>query len=375
MASNPMQKKARNSFILGMLLALLIGTAVAGFLFMKLKKANEENLNYKKSLTQVYALTKDVNSGDVLTADMFGLVSAFATSIPADYVNTQTLLSGYSLYTKKGEPIKSNFETNEKGETKQHLIITIDDKDYEVLKDNQTDEYYYMNNKDKVIVETSTAPVIMKIGAKSKTIISPSMVARSYDICTDDVRKQEYNIMVLPIDLESKDYVDVRLMLPNGQDFIVLSKKMVTIPQVGGEYLADTVQMNLSEDEILTMSCAIVEAAKIKDAKLYATKYVEAGLQEAAKPTYLVSNDVARLIEKDTNIVNKAMEELKQRYTQTMKEMRTQYIQSALDKNEEDLSGDNGYSTRLQESITSTKDARQKYIQSLTSGASTSTNY
>ena len=58
-----------------------------------------------------------------------------------------------------------------------------------------------------------------------------------------------------------------------------------------------------------------------------------------------------------------------------MKEMRTQYIQSALDKNEEDLSGDNGYSTRLQESITSTKDARQKYIQSLTSGASTSTNY
>jgi len=175
--------------------------------------------------------------------------------------------------------------------------------------------------------------------------------------------------------LESKDYVDVRLMLPNGQDFIVLSKKMVTIPQVGGEYLADTVQMNLSEDEILTMSCAIVEAAKIKDAKLYATKYVEAGLQEAAKPTYLVSNDVARLIEKDTNIVNKAMEELKQRYTQTMKEMRTQYIQSALDKNEEDLSGDNGYSTKLQESITSTKDARQKYIQSLTSGASTSTDY
>ena len=91
-----------------MLLALLIGTTVAGFLFMKLKKANEENLNYKKSLTQVYALTKDVNSGDVLTADMFGLVSAFATSIPADYVNTQTLLSGYSLYTKNGDRFNSS---------------------------------------------------------------------------------------------------------------------------------------------------------------------------------------------------------------------------------------------------------------------------
>ena len=376
MASNPMQRKTRNSFILGMIFALLIGAAVIAFLFMKLQKADKENKNYKASMKMVYALNQDVNSGDVLTKNMFSPVEAIATSIPADYVEIDNLLSGYSLYTKKGDSIWSKFEKVEKNgriETIQHLFITIDNKDFEVLKDNQTGEYYYMNNKDKVIVETSTAPVIVKIGAKSKTIISPSMVARTYDICTDDIRKQEYNVIILPIDLVSKDYVDVRLMLPNGQDFIVLSKKMVTIPQAGTEYITDTVQMNLSEDEILTMSCAIVDAAKIKDAKLYATKYVEAGLQEAADPTYLVNNDVANLIERNTNIVAEAMSVLKQRYSSNLKELRGKYIDTALVESNQDGNEEDGYSSALEGSITSTKDARQKYIQGLTATTSSET--
>ena len=373
MALNPMQRKARNSFILGMILALLIGAAVAGFLFMQLKKANEENLNYKNSITKVYALTQDVNSGDVLTADMFGRVDAFATSIPADYVDIGTVLSAYSLYTKAGEPIRSEYKKDEKSGEKQHLYTKIDGKDVELFKDETTGNLYYGNNNDKTIVETAEAPVIVKIGAKSKTIISPSMVARSNEICTDDVRKQEYNVMVLPIDLASKDYVDVRLMLPNGQDYIVLSKKIVTIPQVGSEYLTDTVQMNLSEDEILTMSCAIVEAARIKDAKLYAIKYIEAGLQEAAKPTYLVNEDVANLIDKDPNVVSEAKKTLVQRYSSNLKDLRNRYINSTLNSN--NPNEEDGYSSKLQESITSTKDARQKYIQSLTSGATAGTDY
>jgi len=374
MASNPMQRKARNSFILGMIIALLIGAVIAGFLFMKLKKVNEENLHYKSLLTKVYALNQDVNSGDVLTIDMFGQVDAIASSIPADYTDIKTVLSAYSLYTKAGEPIRSEYKKDDKDEKsaeKQHLYTKIDGKDVELFKDDTTGNFYYNNNNDKTIVETTEAPVIVKIGAKNKTIISPSMVARSNDICTDDVRKQEYNVMVLPIDLTSKDYVDIRLMLPNGQDYIVLSKKMVTIPQVGSEFLTDTVQMNLAEDEILTMSCAIVEAARIKDAKLYATKYVEAGLQEAAKPTYLVNEDVANLIDKDKNVLAEAKAVLVQRYSSNLKDLRNKYINSALtSNNDENGSEEDGYTSKLQESITSTKDARQKYIQSLTSEVS-----
>ena len=369
MASNPMQRKVRNSFILGMIFALLIGAAVTVFLFMQLKKANEENLKYKSSITKVYALSQDVNSGDILTMDMFNQVDAIATSIPSDYVDVGTLLSAYSLYTKSGEPIKSEYSKDESGNAKQRLYTTIDNKKVEIFKDNTTGEFYYGNNNDKTTIETTEAPVIVKIGAKSKTIISPSLVARSNEIYSDDIRKQEYNVLVLPIDLQSNDYVDIRMSLPNGQDFIVLSKKMVTIPQVGTETLADTIQMKMSEVELLTMSCAIVEAANIPNAKLYAIKYVEAGLQDAANPTYLVNNEVANLIDRDPNIVNEAKKELVQRYSSNLADLRERYIKEALTENEG--TDGSGYAGKLQESITSTKDARQKYIQSITSGTTT----
>lgn len=209
---------------------------------------------------------------------------------------------------------------------------------------------------------------------KANTIISQSLIARSNEIATDDVRQQEYNTVVLPIDLVTGNYIDVRLQLPSGQDFIVISKKRVTIPDVSGEYLTDTVQMNMTEDEILSLSCAIVEAYKIEGAKLYATKYTEAGLQQASSPTYVVNNEVASLMDSDPNIVDKAKNALSARYnSNNLKSMREQYINNTLtQKGDEEK-----YKTKVDESITSTKETRQKYLQSLLgtgAGAGTTTD-
>ena len=204
------------------------------------------------------------------------------------------------------------------------------------------------------------------------TVIASSFVTRSDDIDTDDVRIQEYNSLVLPVDLFTGDYVDIRLLLPSGQDYIVTSKKMVTIPNVNGEYLADTIQMKMSEDEILSMSNAIVEAYKIDGAKLYATKYSDAGLQEASSPTYVVNDEVAKLIESDPNIVSTAMAALSARYNANngaLKNMRSQGINGAISN----YGKDENVSQKVEESITSTKEARQQYLQSLTGTTTTTT--
>ena len=42
MASNPMQRKARNSFLLGMVVMLLITGVIIGFLFMQLMNKNKK---------------------------------------------------------------------------------------------------------------------------------------------------------------------------------------------------------------------------------------------------------------------------------------------------------------------------------------------
>ncbi len=363
MASNPMQRQARNFFLLGMAITILIAGAIIALLFMQMNRTKNENEQLKGLMQPVYVLTQNVNSGDVLTENMFQKVDAVATSIPADYFEPSLLISAYSLYTKDGTKITSEYSTdNASNRAIQHLYLN-GDKNSEVFKDEATGNYYILRNNNKEYIETTTAPVIAKIDAKANTIISQSLIARSNEIYTDDVRQQEYNVIVLPIDLETGNYVDIRLQLPNGQDFIVISKKRVTIPDVGGEYLTDTIQMNMSEDEILSLSCAIVEAYKIEGAKLYATKYTEAGLQQASSPTYVVNNEVANLMDSDPNIVSKAKSALSARYnSNNLKAMREQFINNILTQegNEE------GYKSKVEESIQSTKESRQKYLQSLT---------
>ncbi len=362
MASNPMQRQARNFFLLGMVVSLLIAGAVVALLFMQMKKIKEENQKYSNSMKAIYVLNRDVKSGDLLDMSMFTSVKASKTAIPIDYVDPSTLISAYSLYTKEGVKI-----TTEYIEGTQHLYLN-GDKSSEVLKDEATGRYYVTKNNNKEFIETAEAPVIAKVDAKTNTIMSQALVARSNEIATDDVRQQEYNTIVLPIDLTTGDFIDIRLQLPNGQDFIVISKKRVTVPDVNGEYLTDTIQMNMSEDEILSLSCAIVEAYKIDGTKLYATKYTDAGIQQASNPTYVVNNEVARLMDSDSNIVDKAKNALYARYnSNNLKSMREQFINSTLTQS----GNEEGYKTKAQESITSTKESRQKYLQSLTSPAST----
>ena len=65
----------------------------------------------------------------------------------------------------------------------------------------------------------------MKIAVPSGTIVTKDMIQDSTDLLSDTQRIQEYNMILLPSHLKNGDYVDIRLSLPNGQDYIVLSKK------------------------------------------------------------------------------------------------------------------------------------------------------
>ena len=233
-----------------------------------------------------------------------------------------------------------------------------------VYKDNATGVFYTQENGNRTTVDTTQKDIIAKTDMRKNTVITSSLIARSDHINSADVREQEYNMIVLPIDLTTGEYVDIRLQLPTGQDYIVVSKKEVTVPDVAGSYLADTIKVKLAEEETLALSSAIIEAYKMNGSKLYATKYVEAGIQETAIPTYVVNNDVANLIESDPNIVTEAKNALRARYTannSALMNLRNQYINSALST----YGNNDNVPTKMQESIVSTKETRQEYLQSL----------
>ena len=199
---------------------------------------------------------------------------------------------------------------------------------------------------------------------KKNTVVTTELLNKGDNIVQDDVRKQEYNMLVLPTDLTTGDYIDIRVMFPNGQDYIAVAKKEVEIPTIDGVESTDTIWINLSEDEILHMSCAIVDSAQVKGAKIYATKYTEAGMQNAATPTYPINESTSQLLQSDPNVVEKAMSEIRTRYSNgNSAQLRNNYINSAI-SNQGDQAQSNLESS-IQESITNSKNSRKQYLDSL----------
>lgn len=362
MATNPMQRKARNSFLLGMLVMLLIAGIVIGILFMQLmSKVKKEQENLKASVN-AYVLNQDVSSGQVITTDMLTKQTVNKNLVPSNATSDISIIENYALQDKEGNDIYTKIKNNE-----PKLYITKNNTEYEVQKEEETDNYYISKNNNKEYLELNSVPLVAKVTMKKNTLITTELLNKSDNIVQNDVRRQEYNMIVLPMDLVEGDYIDVRIMLPSGQDYIVISKKEVGIPQINGVDSEDTIWVNLTENEILHMSCAIIDAYKVRGAKIYATKYTEAGMQEAATPTYPANESTLALLQNNPNILEKAMNEIRTRYNNTnASQLRNDYINSAI--NSQGDQAQSNVETNMQESITNSRNARKEYLDSL-SGA------
>jgi hypothetical protein len=361
MATNPMQRKARNSFLGGMLITLIITGAIIAFLIIQLMDIKKKEDAEKSASRSVYVLSKDVSSGQVITTDMLVMQTMNKSLIPSNATGDLSLIENYSLQDKEGNSVYTKTDKNGNAS----LYIKNNNTEYALLKDENTSNYYIeKNNNEKTFIELDSVPLVAKVDLKANSIITTDLVGKSDNIVTDDVRKQEYNMLILPTDLQTGDYVDVRLMMPSGQDYIVVAKKEVEIPVIGSVDSEDTVWMNLGEDEILSLSSAIVDAFRVKGSKLYVTKYTEAGMQQAATTTYIANAETLELINKDPNIVEKARTELTNRYNKMdYRNIRNNYLNKEVEAAGEDAKAN--LETEMEESITNTKENRKKYLDAI----------
>ncbi len=311
MAMNPMQKKANMYLIIGVVVTLLITGSIIAFLAVQLvnmKKAEEEEA---ASLKKIYILGQDVVSGDVITSDMLTQVDVPSSIIPAN-------------------------------------AITLDD-----IINNNIDE-------EGNIIEGSISTVA-KININSGTILTSDMVQNTDDTIQADQRIQEYNMIQLPTQLQNGEYIDIRLRLPSGEDYIVVSKKKVELPIISGVDSLNSIWIKMSEADILAMSNAIVEAYIMKGSVLYATRYAEAGMQTAATSTYVPSQAVMNLMYADPNIVQNAKNELLARYQSTVNNRNS--INNSLNIYAEDSTSN--IEEGVQEEINKALEERQQYLESL----------
>lgn len=310
MAINPMQRKARNAFLLGMLVMLVIAAIVVGLLFMQIMQMKKKEQQVQTASKYVYMLTRDVKSGEMVTTDDVKRTN-IVTNINSDEIVTDSELT---------QLIE---QTNSLGETE--------------------------------LVADETNMKVATIDLPAGAFLTRDMITLDEEQITDDLRVQEYNMIVLPSDLSKEDYIDVRLSLPNGQDYIVISKKRVL------KSTQNTVFLKMTEAEMVTMSNAIVESYKINGSMLYATKYKNAGLQNASTPNYIVSDEVVNLISKNPNIVMTARNEIVTRYNNNG-DLRGNIRNSLPEDTDE---GNEAVNTGVQEQVQKQKSERTKYIETL----------
>lgn len=244
MPSNPIQRKTRNSFLLGMLIMLLIAVAVIAILYFTIFSDTLSGTSNLGGSVSVYRLIAPVQSGETISESKIEKVKVPANSLPQDYADANVNVTAYKS----------------------------------------------------------------KIDLAAGTILSSSLLYNDNGV-VNSARLVEYNMLTLPSTLRVGDYIDVRFIVPNGQNYIVLSKKQVK------SLNNTTVGLYLTEDEILMMSGAIIESYIMKASNLQAIQYIEAGVQEAATPTYainsaiknLMGSDAAKANIKDYTMINKSM--------------------------------------------------------------------
>lgn len=321
MASNPMQRKVRNAFLGGFLISLIIAAIAVVFLYTQLRKVQQETKVEKETLTtSVYVVDNTITSGGVLKGNI-SYKTITAEAVPTNAV-TPNDLAKYVVGDEATNLTIGNYlsdETISKIKLEPGTILT---KDMIGYKDGAF--IYEENGEIKV---------------------------------NSSVRMEEYNMISLPSKLQVGDYIDIRLQLPTGETFIVASKKYVEDTD------ATTVWIKVSEEEILAINNAIVEAYSMKGSKIYADVYVEGGYQGKADVTYVPSEAVLQLIDGDGNIINTAREYLKSKYTDSMRAQRNQVINYNLKLYEDDRlkNTEEGITKEIED----LRDSRQQYLDAL----------
>ena len=207
MAVNPMQKKARNSFLLGMIITLIVCAIIGVILYIAVIGPENKESKEKGTATKAYALNRDVKSGQEITADMLSPINTYSNLIPQNYIDSTILTS---------------VESGKK--------------------------------------------VVAKVDLYKNTILTASTVITEENTVTKDVRTMEYNMLTLPINLTIGDYVDIRITFPDGQDFIVIAKK--EIKNIQGNTVtfdmseADIVMLNSAIVESYIMKASNIYIAK-----------------------------------------------------------------------------------------------------------------
>lgn len=199
-----------------------------------------------------------------------------------------------------------NTAYQEMKDNKRTIYVALNDimaGDY-ITNDNVAVKTVYSEQPEDTYITEEDLNKVAIINIRAGTGMLKSML--SANTISSELRELEYTVINISSNILNNDSVDVRLSYPNGESYVVLSKKLMKgyIPETSSCYLW------LDEEELLRMSAAIVDASLYTGSKLFVTKYIEPNIQSASIVNYTPSLSILSLLESDPNILARASQDL-----------------------------------------------------------------
>lgn len=375
MAVNPMQRRSRNSFIAGLIIGLVVTVVVSGLLLFRVSKLNSDLAKEKDKLKEIVVANRDISANSEITVNDIGKEKIVTNISPAELEKTKSMLKliGYGAIppipgvpgttgkTKKansnnivsgGNNTATPADNNNTNNTENNTENNTNNNTATTPAENPAPNVENNNNQEG----DKTSKLYAAINIPKGTVITSDMLVQNTDAISPNstVRTVEYSTITLPSELLAEETIDVRISFPTGQDFVVLSKKFVKKTD------AESVWIDVDEEEILRMNSAIIESYLINGAKLYAVNLSKPGIQKKAIATYPVNSSVYSLLNIDPNVSNIAKDNLmKNSNILTQRTDLNEIISNAED-------GKERVGTAVQQEIKARDEKRKQYIEKMT---------
>lgn len=209
--------------------------------------------------------------------------------------------------------------------------------------DSDTIVWYVISRRKKIGLAILVCLLLIVIGIVMKTYFSrqekkeqrrmPTLTEKQQTANEEVIQGTERAVEIKAISLQSYlkngDAIDVRIQYPNGEEYVVVSKRCChdLIKEEG------SVTLYLTEEEILRLSSSMVDCVQM-DGRLYTARYLREMEESASIATYIPSTQVQQLIKSNPNIVGEAESIL-------VKQNRKQLEKRALSYEMEEKDGNN----------------------------------
>jgi hypothetical protein len=217
-------------------------------------------------------------------------------------VFTSLLITGQIKEEYEAQLEKAYLEIERNRHKVYVAVADIKAGDY-ITKEHIEERVVYTSQPEETYQRNLEGGEVALVDIAAGTQIISSMLAENK--VSSELRESEFSVINISSNIDGNDTVDVRITYPNGESFVVLSKKIIRgiSPETAVCYFW------LDEEELLRMSAAIVDAVLYSGAELHITKYIEPSIQEASIVNYVPSLSILSLLESDPNIVERCSQE------------------------------------------------------------------